>query len=542
MELSRRELLRATAAAAVFGAGCARESSGAGNRAASAITGSIVGQDDARGHRLRNGVSASTASARESEIPLVIVGGGIAGLSAAWTFARAGVRDFALFELEDEHGGTSRAGRGSYSAHPWGAHYLPIPTREQRTACALLADMGVLRGFDERGTAVVAEEHRLRAPAERLFWAGEWSEGLFLEAGASAADLGQLARFEAQVRELAARRDDEGLRWFTLPLAQGSRCADVLALDALSMAQWLDLHEFHSSRLRWYVEYACRDDFGAKLEQVSAFAALHYFAARGRDDESTHYLTWPEGNARLARHLARALGADSRAAALVTELEPLADHVRVTWWDARANEARVTRAQHVICAVPRLVARRIVRELASETSALEYSPWVVAHLELSRAPASRGHPQCWDNVLYESESLGYVVDTHQLDRSELGQGWTWYRPFCDADPRAARTAVLGRDWSSWRDEVLRDLAPAHVDLEELVESIDVWRWGHAMIRPRPGFLASRTRGELPARLGRIAFAGCDLGGLPLFEEAQWSGVRAAESLLAERGVSFESCL
>lgn len=541
MELSRRELLRATAAAtfpAILGASCARSSSAN----AGSISGSIRGQDDARGHRLRENTPASTTSARESEIPLVIVGGGIAGLSAAWTFARAGLRDFALFELEDETGGTSRAGRGRYSAHPWGAHYLPIPTREQRTACALLADMGVLRGFDEHGTALVAEEHRLRAPAERLFWAGEWSEGLFLEAGASSGDLGELQRFEAQVRELAARRDEEGLRWFTLPLAQGSRCADVLALDALSMAQWLDAHGFHSTRLRWYVEYACRDDFGAKLEQVSAFAALHYFAARGRDDESTHYLTWPEGNARLAQHLARALGPQSRVAAVVTEIEPREDCVRVTWWDARASELCVTRAEHVVCAVPRFVARRLVRALASETAPLEYSPWVVAHLELSRAPASRGHAQCWDNVLYESESLGYVVDTHQLDRSELGQGWTWYRPFCDADPRAARTALSARDWSSWRDEVLRDLAPAHIGLEELVEAIDVWRWGHAMIRPRPGFLTSRTRGELPAQLGRIAFAGCDLGGLALFEEAQWSGVRAAESLLAARGVSFESCL
>jgi hypothetical protein len=68
------------------------------------------------------------------------------------------------------------------------------------------------------------------------------------------------------------------------------------------------------------------------------------------------------------------------------------------------------------------------------------------------------------------------------------------------------------------------------------------RWGHAMIRPKPGFLwgQSRRRAAIPYR--GIQFAGADLSGLALFEEAFYHGVRAAEEVLKERGEKFNSIL
>ena len=71
----------------------------------------------------------------------------------------------------------------------------------------------------------------------------------------------------------------------------------------------------------------------------------------------------------------------------------------------------------------------------------------------------------------------------------------------------------------------------------------MWRWGHGMVRPGPGFLWGAARGRpRRARSAGCHFAAADLGGLALFEEAQWAGVRAAEEVLAARGVAFESSL
>ena len=54
------------------------------------------------------------------------------------------------------------------------------------------------------------------------------------------------------------------------------------------------------------------------------------------------------------------------------------------------------------------------------------------------------------------------------------------------------------------------------------------RWGHAMIRPVPGFVRSASVRDAAKPLGNIHFANTDLSGVALFEEALYHGVRAAE--------------
>ena len=77
---------------------------------------------------------------------------------------------------------------------------------------------------------------------------------------------------------------------------------------------------------------------------------------------------------------------------------------------------------------------------------------------------------------------------------------------------------------------------------ELVERLDVMRWGHAMPRPRPGFVSGAARPRAAQPLRGIHFAHSDLSGVASFEEAFYQGVRAAEEVLAARGVKFESIL
>ena len=171
-------------------------------------------------------------------------------------------------------------------------------------------------------------------------------------------------------------------------------------------------------------------------------------------------------------------------------------------------------------------------------SEFQYGPWVVANLTLRQPPRSRGFPLAWDNVLYESHSLGYVVATHQAAKASP-QGptvWTWYYPLTGADVRAERTRALSATYSDWEELVMSDLMPAHQGLEAVAERLEVMRFGHAMIRPRPGFIWGKARRDAQQSLGRnLHFAHTDLGGMALFEEANWFGVRAAERTLAQLG-------
>src|SRR5437879_10269030 len=62
--------------------------------------------------------------------PVVIVGGGIAGLSAAWRLRKRGFTDFVLLEMNAQPGGNARWGQNEITAYPWAAHYVPVPDRK----------------------------------------------------------------------------------------------------------------------------------------------------------------------------------------------------------------------------------------------------------------------------------------------------------------------------------------------------------------------------------------------------------------------------
>ena len=98
--------------------------------------------------------------------------------------------------------------------------------------------------------------------------------------------------------------------------------------------------------------------------------------------------------------------------------------------------------------------------------------------------------------------------------------------------RSGRKRLLEPSWQDYRDAVIADLARAHAELEPQVSRVDVCRWGHGMIQPRPGFIWGPSRWAAAQPVGPIHFAHSDLSGIALFEEAFHHGVRAADEVRA----------
>jgi monoamine oxidase len=489
------------------------------------------------GHRLRDAAfgTPETAGLPERRVQVAVVGGGVAGLSAAWWLERAGVRDTLLLELDDVPGGTSQSGTSALTRYPWGAHYIVAPRPEQAHLIRLLSELSALEPAPS-GSVVVAEQALCREPEERLYCRGRWYDGLYLHAGASADDLAQLERFQAEIGRWVQFRDASGRRAFALPASSASDAAEVTALDRQSFASWLDAHGLVSPRLRWLMSYACRDDYGLTAEDTSAWAGVAYFAARlvRAGAEPQPVLTWPEGNGRLVAHLAHALGGRLWLGQAVTQVRPLEGGVELVGLSS-SGAVRV-RAERVIVATPLHITQRIVSgfERASRPQvSLDRGAWAVANLHLRERPASRREdaPLAWDNVLYDSPSLGYVVATHQSGRDYGPSVFTWYYPFT-GDGASARRALDGAGREEWAAAALADLARAHPDLPAQCERIDVAYWGHGMARPRVGSVFDPALRAARAPLGRIHFAASELSGLSLFEEALDHGVRAADEVLA----------
>jgi hypothetical protein len=507
--------------------------------------GELLGPSFLTGHKLQGGGWPQPSAQRR--VPLLIVGGGVAGLSAAWWLRSSGCEDFRLLELESQPGGNARYGENLVSAYPWGAHYLPLPGPELPWVRLLLADLGVLLGDPEALEPRYDERHLCFAPQERLFLHGGWQEGLVPKRGAGRRDLEQYRRFFARMEEFRQQRGGDGRRAFALPMAASSRDPRCLGLDRGSMRDWLLGQGFDSPYLHWYVDYACRDDYGCRSSATSAWAGLHYFASRtggAEDAREGTVLTWPEGNGWIVRRLAERLDPWIERRQAVFRVAEVPGGVAVEAYDMERQTATRWQAEQVVWAAPSFLLPWVCpgmpepQRLAAQ--AIGYAPWLVANLTLSGFPEPRGGAAlAWDNVLYQSPSLGYVVATHQHWRSrEKGTVLTYYRPLSERSPEAGRKLLLSRTWHDWKESILADLSRPHPEIRELAERVDMFRWGHAMARPVPGFLGNEARESLAGGFGRVHPAHSDLSGFSLFEEAQYRGIVAARRAAARLGWSL----
>ncbi|MEM7036050.1 MAG: NAD(P)-binding protein [Bacteroidota bacterium] len=507
------------------------------------IPGEIVGASAKTGHLLRNG--ALPPPSRTEETPLLIIGGGVAGLATAWHLQRCHNRqDYLLLELEDRPGGNAAWGQNTISAYPWGAHYLPVPGPEHGDLLDLLRTFGIFRKLAD-GTEHVDPLYLCHSPKERLLIHGKWQEGLVPKIGLAASEAKQIAEFQAAMAAWSLRKGADE-RWaFAIPLDESSTDPEILALDALTMDEWMRAQGWDAPALHWYVNYSCRDDYGTPHTQTSAWAGIHYFAARRETlpgVEAGAVLTWPQGNGWLIQEWLKHLRGEIRTGALVTRIENTETGVTADYYDVQKQETVRVKAEKAVYAGPRFALPYLMREVPrGSASTFSYAPWAVANVSVNRRPVGgTGTPLSWDNVSYHSDSLGYVLADHQaLDSRRPGKAvLTWYQPLDGASPVEARKAALARSYADWQAMVLADLEQMHPGIREEVTRVDVWLWGHGMIRPVPGMLWGTERANARKPLVNVHFAHSDLSGISIFEEAFYQGKRAAGEVAGDA----EGCL
>ena len=518
------------------------------------ITGGFAGVDAERGHGLRATLQAGKGwpqPAKTISTQVLIAGGGVAGLAAARALRLRGVDDYALLELEDEAGGNARGAMLGGIACPLGAHYLPVPGDDAPEVQDLLEEFGLRRRV--AGRWQIDERHLCHSPQERLFFNGDWQEGLLPVQDVGQETLVQYRRFAVLMEQ--ARK---AARW-TIPIRIEPSAPVQRALTAITFRAYLDQHGLTDAHLRWYLDYCCRDDYGAGLATVSAWAGMHYFASRhgfhapgGESAEREGLLTWPEGNAWLTRRLAAPLGDRLRGGRIVLRIASTRSGVEVDALNTATHSVERWQAQRAIVALPLHVATRVVENppdfLVDAAQRVVHAPWLVANLHLTQPLHDRpGAAPSWDNVLYGDDriapGLGYVDAMHQSLQALPGATvLTYYRALGDAPggSQAARQVLLHKPWAAWRDEIVAELSAAHPELGSKVNQLDITRYGHAMAIPVP-----RSNGQIglwppwneretlskkeqrPGRRTlawqRLSFAHSDWAGYSVFEEAFTAG-------------------
>jgi predicted NAD/FAD-dependent oxidoreductase len=500
---------------------------------------------------------------------VLVVGGGIAGLSAAWALREAGVDEVDVLELEDQFGGNSRGMSMGAQALPcpMGAHYLPWPGPQAHEVRDLLQAWGLLRqeGTGLRATSL-GERHLCHSPQERVFWRGHWFDGQMPElTGAE----GQVLRAQSQRLETWMASLGQKMA-FAMPSPRAGWGPELATLESQTFAQALQAQGITHPLLLAHLDYCCLDDYGASSHQVSAWAGVHYFASRHSDSTRGHGMarpggedrgvfTWPEGNAWLVKQFIQKPGVrwHPRTAALRVRTQKHGVEVDALQWPAgtqapldpdAAPKALRWLADRVVLATPLLLSARLLQGEPSLQNALgdivprmRWAPWLVTQLQLDAPLLDSGgaHPS-WDNLIVQGDpsgqpsaiGLGYVDASHQSMSPLPGpKVLTHYQALgghSASDLLQARQALLRQPWQFWLGGVLREMLGPHPDLRDRLQAASLVRHGHAMSVPLPGLRNQAALQALGRPGERVHLAHADLSAYSVFEEACYWGVRSAQ--------------
>lgn len=501
------------------------------------IKGSIIGASSSVGHLLRDKKFANPTEKFKKKI--VIVGGGVSGLSAARHLHQNGEHDFMLLDLEKHAGGNAAHGENKISAFPWGAHYVPIPNNGLTAYHDFLQACGVIVSRDTNDLPVYNEDYLCFDPEERLYINGRWQDGLVPHFGLPADDMQQVERFLRLMNEYRYTKGTDGKDAFAIPVNTSSTEEKFTQLDSITMKAWLQQNAFSSTYLHEYINYCTRDDFGTPYNICSAWAGIHYFAARkGKGTNATHsdVITWPEGNGFLIHALATEIEKNILTECLAVSVQQINNGVQVNYFDINKKTLYAIDAEQCILSVPQFIAARLLQDddrNEKVSQHLHYVPWMVANLTVNELEERSGAPLSWDNVIHQSNSLGYVEATHQLTKQFIPKkNLTYYLPLTDKNTIEARKQAQSKTFDEWTEQIIEDLKKVHPNIREAIEEINIMIWGHAMAQPLPGIIHGGIRKELSASINnRIHFAHTDLAGISIFEEAFYQGLNAAQKIL-----------
>lgn len=449
----------------------------------------------------------------EESHPVIVIGGGIAGLTAAYRLRDQGPL---VLESASRFGGNAKAERFKGTEMALGAAYVsaPEPGATPEGALALIDELGLLSEFkrEDGMDATACRDGRIFS----RFW-----------------DEPSHVKIFEELLEVGERGFPD------IPLNEESKLsrAELDALDRLTFSQWL-------AGTGWKIPVPVREllelylwsSFATESDQVSAAQALNFLCSDLRGT-----LAAPGGNARVAsalfERLQATLGPDRlRTGTFVVDVRQEESGVRVSWVDLQGRW-HSARASRVVMATPKVVARFVVEGLPKPQldamTAIKSRAYLVANLLLKNKRPSPGYELYRLGTRENDGVFGSPLKEMQerpctdltfanWASGDAGQAsvLTLYRALPYEGARQLLFSPFAHD--RHRDQIEKQL-PSLLQAMGLspddVAGMRLTRWGHAIPVAQAGHLANGVleRAHSPAFDGRLWFCGQDNWANPCLE-------------------------
>ncbi|TAF31783.1 MAG: FAD-dependent oxidoreductase [Cytophagales bacterium] len=464
------------------------------------------------GHLLRE--SQSWPKLKPEQSDFVVVGGGIAGLSAAYALRK---KKCMLFELGSDVGGTS--GSTEYAGQ-WlcqGAHYdLAYPSFYGEEALRMLEETGIIYFDTLKNIWNFRDKQFLIASKQesQTLWNGSLRADLMPEGEEKEAFEQLMDSFYGQMK-MPTRLIDHELRY----------------LDKLDFKTYLEqtLNKKLSPEFLRALDYQMIDDYGGLAEQVSALAGIHYYSCRPYYKSEVELFSPPEGNYYFVKKIIAQLPHQMlNNQCLVRKITRKGSGFLVEVLDLIKRQVRQVEAKKIVYAGNKHAIPYIFKPDQHLFKQLQSVPWAVLNVVLKNDIKKNAF---WQNEILSADTslMGFVNSRAQQASDGNKQVLTVY--FCFKPSERA----LMQDWH--KPDGIKPLVERAIvaisdyykqDVSNQIEKVFVKLMGHAMPLPAPNYLFNDQNKQRSHQ--KLVYAGVDNSRLPLLFEAVDSGLMAAKLL------------
>lgn len=460
--------------------------------------------------------------------PVVIVGGGMSGLIAAYHLKD---QPLVLLEQGPRLGGNSRGESWHGVDYSIGAAYMAEPTEDTWWA-DFLREVGVTSRWRESGEVGTIGLAGKIVPG---FWDGKT---------VPPAQAPAVTRLRDHF--LSVLNGTGGLQYPEIPSPDAESRQWVNTLDGKSFTEHVRsvLGAEPTGQLRALLEYYCWSTLAGSTSELSAATALNNFAA-----EFGKLVVLPGGNSALAEAIVKRLISTLpptalRPQSLAIDVRRTQEGVQVTYGDAQGN-LRGILAQAVILACPKFVVKNILWGIepkrAQAIAQMSYRSYLVANVLL------RGQPK--QSHLHDLYMLGAGNNTFEDPRAAVERaGFTDLILANYTQPHPERTVLTlyqGLPYDGTRPMMLtpnfynsvHNAAQRQLEQEILpmlgfspdqMVDLRLTRWGHPIPLARAGLISGGLPETLTAPFAeRVFFAEQDNWVSPWVEAAAAEARRAA---------------